>query len=98
MCKGTVVVTPDTNLDSAPNVHADRCTQQMAGKLMVESGQTKIIHKILNVYSLLMQEICQGAEVTEDALVTALPFYVTHSEQNVITGISRKALSSSVAT
>lgn len=68
-------------------VRLDRCTEQVAAKVVVESMQ---VTKILTVFSPIVEEICQGTgDVTEEALMTAISFNLQYSPNNVITSISR---------
>lgn len=102
-CKGKVAVTGGTlGKCSKCNItlHADKCTQEMSAKLVVEGGQKekKAMCKNLSIFSSILKKICQGTDVTEDNLLTADPFDAVFSEKNVITGISRKVCGVDTAT
>lgn len=102
-CKGKVALNSGTVGKCSKcnmTLRADKCTQEMSAKLVVEGGQKeeKAVSKDLSVFSAILQEMCQGSEVTEENLLTAEPFDVVFSAQNVIIGISRKACSVDTAT
>ena len=60
--------------------------KKMTAKLVVEANEKT---KILEAFTLILCEICQGV-VTEEALLTAKPFNLTYSWREVINSISRK--------
>jgi len=55
----------------------DRCKERMSAKLVVEA---KVMNKTLDAFTPILQEICQGVVVTEEALLTANPFNLTFRE------------------
>lgn len=102
-CKGKVVVKGGTLGKCSKcntTLRVDKGTQEKPAKLVVEGGQKekKATSKNLSAFSAILQEICQGSEVTEENLLTAQPFHAVFSAKKVIIGISRKACGVDTAT
>lgn len=63
----------------------DRCKEEMIARLMIQADESVIP---LTAFTAILQEICQGSEVTEDALLYADDFDLRYSETNVIINVT----------
>ena len=93
MCKGKVKVSSPESGNVAKCekcsmiLRLDRCQTQMVAKVIVESEE---VTKTLSIFSPILQEICEGSDVTKEALVSARSFDLWFSPSKIVTRIIRK--------
>ena len=91
-CKAKVSLESNIGQCSRCNMkqRLDRCKEEVTARLLVQAGETM---KTLTAFTPVLQEICQGSDVAEDALLYADKFDLYHSETNVIIKITHDIVS-----
>ena len=65
--------------------HVDRCKKEISARLMVQDEKT---NKTLTAFTQILCEICQGDDISEDAILNSTPFTLQYAN-NIIVNISR---------